>query len=177
MRPKITHSPPVLTLAAKTSRHYQAVTIQQSHGGSSKQALSVANGLKADVVTMNQTSDVELLVKKSLVDKNWQQAFLNNAVPYTSTMVLLVRNNNPKQIKDWDDLAKPYLKGLWDTPAQEIMGKNYLRPVDAATLAKYQSQFPAITTFEPNQVFGSWDEIMSKFFKDGAIFDQLAVKK
>lgn len=54
---------------------------------------------------------------------------------------------------------------MWDTPAQEIMAKNYLRPVDAATLAKYQSQFPAIATFEPNQVFGSWDEIMSKFLK------------
>ena len=90
-----------------TGQQKQTVTIQQSHGGSSKQALSVANGLKADVVTMNQTSDVELLVKKGLVDKNWQQAFPNNAVPYTSTMVLLVRNNNPKQIKDWDDLAKP----------------------------------------------------------------------
>ncbi|MBR7512786.1 substrate-binding domain-containing protein, partial [Mycobacterium tuberculosis] len=70
-----------------TGQQKQAVTIQQSHGGSSKQALSVANGLKADVVTMNQTSDVELLVKKGLVDKNWQQAFPNNAVPYTSTMV------------------------------------------------------------------------------------------
>ena len=79
--------------------------------------------------------------------------------------------------KGTTELAKAYLKGLWDTPAQEIMAKNYLRPVDAATLAKYQSQFPAIATFEPNQVFGSWDEIMRKFFKDGAIFDQLAVKK
>lgn len=279
------------------SQQKQPIEIQQSHGGSSKQALSVANGLKADVVTMNQSSDVELLVKKGLVDKNWQQAFPNNAVPYTSTMVLLVRANNPKHIKDWQDLANTgvgvvianpktsgtarygflgaygyglhhfnndenktqdmvrrilanvavydsgaraattsfvereigdvlitteneaqlskrqfadknlqivypsysiqidnpvavvkavtdkkgttalataYLKGLWDAPAQEIIAKNNLRPVDKAILAKYQNQFPAITTFEPTQVFGNWDTIMSKFFKDGATFDQLA---
>lgn len=83
-----------------------SVSIQQSHGGSSKQALSVANGLQADVVTMNQSSDIDLLEKKGLVEKGWQQALPDHAAPYTSTMVFLVRKNNPKQIRDWNDLAK-----------------------------------------------------------------------
>ena len=93
-------------------KHYQAqhanaqIDIQQSHGGSSKQALSVANGLQADVVTMNQTSDIELLQKKGLVSNDWQKALPDHAVPFTSTTVFLVRKGNPKAIKDWDDLAK-----------------------------------------------------------------------
>lgn len=82
------------------------ININQSHGGSSKQALSVANGLQADVVTFNQESDINLLAEKGLVADDWQQALPNNAVPYTSTMVLLVRDGNPKSIKDWSDLAR-----------------------------------------------------------------------
>ena len=82
------------------------VSINQSHGGSSKQALSVANGLQADVVTFNQESDMNLLVERGLVAADWQQALPNKAVPYTSTMVLLVRSGNPKGIKDWQDLAR-----------------------------------------------------------------------
>lgn len=82
------------------------VNINQSHGGSSKQALAVANGLQADVVTLNQESDMNLLVEKGLVASDWQQALPNNAVPYTSTMVLLVRAGNPKNIQDWSDLAR-----------------------------------------------------------------------
>ena len=82
------------------------VHINQSHGGSSKQALSVANGLQADVVTFNQESDMNLLVEKGLVAADWQKELPNGAVPYTSTMVLLVRSGNPKGIKDWQDLAR-----------------------------------------------------------------------
>ena len=82
------------------------VKVNQSHGGSSKQALSIANGLQADVATLNQESDMNLLVEKGLVATDWKQAFPNNAVPYTSTMVLLVRSGNPKNIKDWSDLAR-----------------------------------------------------------------------
>jgi len=82
------------------------VKVNQSHGGSSKQALSVANGLQADVVTFNQETDMNLLVERGLVSTDWQQALPNGAVPYTSTMVLLVRTGNPKNIKDWSDLAR-----------------------------------------------------------------------
>ncbi|MGI4860600.1 MAG: sulfate ABC transporter substrate-binding protein [Janthinobacterium lividum] len=86
----------------------ETITVRQSHGGSSPQALAVLQGLQADVVTMNQTSDIDLLVQRGgLVNKNWRQAFPDNASPYTTTMVFLVRKGNPKHIKDWDDLAKP----------------------------------------------------------------------
>ncbi|MGP5684468.1 sulfate ABC transporter substrate-binding protein [Psychrobacter immobilis] len=276
------------------------VNINQSHGGSSKQALSVANGLQADVVTLNQESDMNLLVKKGLVTADWQQAFPNNAVPYTSTMVLLVRDGNPKNIKDWSDLARndidvvipnpktsgtaryaflgaygyglhqfketvqspaktddfikrllanvvtydngaraattsftqrrlgdvlitteneahlavkqfakgqvdivypsysivianpvavvtavtdkggktaaanAYLKGLWDTPAQELMAEMYMRPSNPQVLAAHKATLPDIETFEPVAVFGSWEQIMDTFFVDGGRFDQLA---
>ncbi len=80
--------------------------IQQSHAASSKQALSVANGLLADVVTMNQSSDIQLLVDKGLIKADWEQEFPDNAVPFTSLTVILVRKGNPKQIQDWDDLTK-----------------------------------------------------------------------
>ena len=275
----------------------QSVDIQQSHGGSSKQALAVANGLQADVVSMNQGSDVELLVNKGLVAQDWQSQFPNNAVPYTSAIVFLVRKDNPKQIKDWSDLVKPgvqivlanpkttgngryaflgaygyglhsfnkdeaktktfvkdllknvpvyenggraatttflqrqigdvlvtfeneanlavkqfgqgdvqivypsytvsaenpvaivksvtdkkgttdaakaYLDYLWSEPAQQLAADLYLRPSDAAVLAKNEDKLPKITTFSPNAQFGSWSDIMSKYFKDGGIFDQLA---
>lgn len=277
------------------------VKINQSHGGSSKQASSVANGLQADVVTLNQLSDMELLVDKGLVAADWQQAFPNNAVPYTSTMVLLVRKNNPKKIQDWNDLARSdikivipnpktsgtaryaflgaygyglhsfnetpeiapktdtmirkllanvvtydngaraattnfmqrgfgdvlitteneahivaekfakgqveiiypsysitvnnpvavvtqvtekkgnteaasaYLKSLWDKPAQELMAQMYLRPSDRAVLAAHKDTLIDIDTFEPTQVFGSWQQIMDRYFKDGGVFDQLAI--
>ena len=92
--------------------HYKAehpdskILIKQSHGGSSKQALSVANGLQADVATMNQGSDIELLEKKGLVESDWESKFPDNAVPFTSTIVFLVRKDNPENIKDWEDLTK-----------------------------------------------------------------------
>ncbi|MDO4894266.1 sulfate ABC transporter substrate-binding protein [Moraxella sp.] len=82
------------------------LSIKQSHGGSSKQALSIKNGLQADVATMNQGSDIELLADAKLVDANWRSAFANNAIPFTSTIVFLVRQGNPKGIKDWQDLTK-----------------------------------------------------------------------
>lgn len=92
------------------------VSINQSHGGSSKQALSVANGLQADVVTLNQDTDMNLLVEKGLVAANWQQALPNNAIPYTSTMVLLVRTGNPKNIQDWQDLARSDIAVVMPNP-------------------------------------------------------------
>lgn len=275
------------------------LTIEQSHGGSSKQALSVANGLKADVVTMNQSSDVELLEKKGLIQAGWQAKLPDNAVPFTSTTVFLVRKGNPKGIQDWNDLikdgteviiahpkttgngrysflaaygqalkanngdeakaqeyvkaflknvpimdnggraatttfvqrgigdalitfeneanlasrefgkdqfeiiypkysikaenpvavvdkvvegkgtgaaAKEYLDYLWSQPAQELAASLYLRPSNAEVLAANQDKFPAMETFRANDVFGTWDEIMKKFFADGGIFDEVNKK-
>jgi sulfate/thiosulfate transport system substrate-binding protein len=83
------------------------VKIDQAHGGSSAQARAVADGLDADVVTMNTTTDIEFLAERGVVAKDWAKRFPDNAAPTTSTMLFLVRNGNPKGIKDWDDLIKP----------------------------------------------------------------------
>lgn len=283
------------------SKHKGAdIDIQQSHGGSSKQALSVANGLAADVVTMNQTSDIDLLAQKGLIKPDWAKRLPDNAVPYTSVTVFLVRKGNPKQIKDWNDLAKDgvkivlanpktsgngryaflgayayglkanngdeakaqefaasvlkntlvfenggraatttfsqrnigdvlvtfeneanhvskkltqdqfeivypsytilsetpvavvdsvadkkgtqeaakeYLEYLWSKPAQELAAKLYLRPRNAEVFAAHKADFPEIETFSPNEKFGTWDEIMKKFFADGGLVDKLSPKR
>jgi sulfate/thiosulfate transport system substrate-binding protein len=83
------------------------VKIEQSHAGSSAQARAVADGLAADVVTMNTTTDIEFLADKGVVAKDWAKRFPDNAAPTSSTMLFLVRKGNPKGIKDWDDLIKP----------------------------------------------------------------------
>jgi len=83
------------------------VKVDQSHGGSSAQARAVNDGLEADVVTMNTTSDVDFLAANGVVAKDWAKKFPHNAAPTTSTMLFLTRNGNPKGIKDWDDLIKP----------------------------------------------------------------------
>jgi len=92
--------------------HYKQTTgkdvkIDQSHGGSSAQARAVADGLDADVVTMNTTTDVDFLAERGVVAKDWSKRFPDNASPTTSTMLFLTRNGNPKNIKDWEDLVKP----------------------------------------------------------------------
>ena len=86
----------------------ETLSINQSHGGSSKQARSVADGLEADVITMNQANDIDVLVDRGkLLPADWARRLPNNSAPYTSTTVFLVRKGNPKGIKDWDDLVKP----------------------------------------------------------------------
>jgi sulfate transport system substrate-binding protein len=92
--------------------HYKKTTdkdvkIDQAHGGSSAQARAVNDGLEADVVTMNTTTDIEFLANNGIVAKDWAKKFPNNASPTSSTMLFLTRNGNPKGIKDWDDLIKP----------------------------------------------------------------------
>ena len=84
------------------------VTVNQSHGGSSKQARAVMDGLEADVVTMNQSSDVDVLATRAkLIPEDWAKRLPNNSAPTTSVTVILVRKGNPKNIRDWADLAKP----------------------------------------------------------------------
>ena len=84
------------------------VSVQQSHGGSSKQARGVIDGLQADVVTLALAHDVNAIAEKSkLLPTDWQKRLPHNSAPYTSTIVFLVRKGNPKGIKDWDDLVKP----------------------------------------------------------------------
>ncbi|HTH61792.1 MAG TPA: sulfate ABC transporter substrate-binding protein [Paraburkholderia sp.] len=85
----------------------ESLTIKQSHGGSGAQARSVLDGLQADVVTLALAYDIDALANKGIVAKDWQKRLPDNASPYTSTIVFLVRKGNPKQIHDWPDLVKP----------------------------------------------------------------------
>ncbi|WBS00854.1 sulfate ABC transporter substrate-binding protein [Pseudoduganella sp. SL102] len=94
----------------------KSIEVKQSHGGSSKQARSVADGLEASVVTMNQANDIDMLSDRGLVAKDWAKRFPNNAAPMYSTMVYLVRKGNPKGIKDWADLAKPGVQVVIPNP-------------------------------------------------------------
>lgn len=82
------------------------VTIRQSHGGSGKQATSVINGLEADVVTLALAYDVDAIAQSGRIDKDWISRLPDNSAPYTSTIVFLVRKDNPKNIRDWDDLVR-----------------------------------------------------------------------
>ena len=276
------------------------VAVNQSHGGSSKQALSVAAGLDADVVTMNQAPDVDILAERGgYVAADWRQRFPHGASPYTTTTVFLVRKGNPRGIKDWDDLAKvglqvimpnpktsgngrytylaawgftlqksrddaaardfvaklfanvpvldgggrgatttftqrdvgdvlvtfenealaiaaelghdkfeivypslsieaappvavvekvvdkkgtrkvatAYLEFLFSPQGQEIIAKHAFRPRDATVLQKFPGRFPAIKTFTVEEALGGWAEVQAKHFADGAIYDQIIVKR
>ena len=94
------------------AKHWKATTgedikLNQSHGGSSKQARAVIDGLDADVLTMNQALDIDMVADKGLVATDWSKRLPNNAAPTSSTIVIMVRKGNPKGIKDWADLVKP----------------------------------------------------------------------
>ena len=276
------------------------VTVKQSHGGSSKQAMSVVAGLEADVVTMNQPPDIDLLVERgNLVAADWRKRYPHDATPYTTTVVFLVKKGNPKGIKDWQDLVRPdikvlipnpktsgngrytylaawvyaldktgneagakdfvtrlfanvpvfdgggrgattsftqrgvgdalvtfeneailiakelggaqfevvypsmsidasapvaevqsvtrkrgtekvaqaYLNFLFSPEAQEIIARHNFRPRDPAVLQKYAANFPPIRTFTVEDRLGGWDAVRKTHFADGALFDQIAVKR
>ena len=278
----------------------ETITVNQSHGGSSKQALSVASGLEADVVTMNQAPDVDILAERGgYVAADWRKRFPHEATPYTTITVFLVRKGNPKGIKDWDDLARSglqvivpnpktsgngrytylaawgyalkksnteaaardfvtklfanvpvldgggrgatttftqrdvgdalvtfenealaigaelgsdkfeivypslsieaappvavvekvvdkrhsrkvataYLEFLFSKAGQDIIAKHSFRPRDEAVLARNASRFPAVHTFRVEDTLGGWDKVQTVHFADGAIYDQIAVKR
>ncbi|MBW8874808.1 MAG: sulfate ABC transporter substrate-binding protein [Acidobacteria bacterium] len=274
----------------------QDVAVQQSHGGSGKQARSVIDGLEADVVTLALAYDVDAVANSGLTPKNWQTRLPNNSSPYTSTIVFLVRKGNPKKIKDWDDLVKPgvavispnpktsggarwnylaawgwaqkkygseakardfvsrlyknvpildtgargatvtfvergigdvliaweneallavremgekgafqvvapsssilaeppvavvdkvankhktaavakaYLEYLYTPEGQEIAARHFYRPRNDAVAARYAKQFPQVTLFTIDQVFGGWTRAQKTHFDDGGVFDQI----
>ena len=92
------------------------VTVKQSHGGSSKQARAVIDGLEADVVTLALAYDIDAITEKGLIKPGWQKELPHNSSPYTSTIVFLVRKGNPKKIKNWDDLIKPGVSVITPNP-------------------------------------------------------------
>lgn len=101
----------------------ETVTIRQSHGGSSKQARSVLDGLAADVVTFNQVTDIQLLQRSKVVADNWQTRLPHSASPYYSLPVFLVRAGNPKRIRDWSDLVKPGIQVVFPNPKTSGNGR------------------------------------------------------
>jgi sulfate/thiosulfate-binding protein len=274
----------------------QSITIDQSHGGSSKQARAVIDGLQADVVTLALAYDIDAIAEKAkLLPEDWQKRLPHNSAPYTSTLSFLVRQGNPKGIKDWDDLVKSglavitpnpktsgvarwnylaawgyalnafggdevkvrdfmarlfknvpvldsgargatttfvergigdvlvnwenellltiqlrpgkfeiivpslsiraeptvawvdkvverrgsreiaqaYLEYLYSEVGQEIAAKHYYRPTLDSVAAKYAAQFPKLTLFTIDEVFGGWGKAQKTHFADGGVFDQI----
>ncbi|MDX3773062.1 thiosulfate ABC transporter substrate-binding protein CysP [Chromatiaceae bacterium AAb-1] len=95
----------------------ETLTINQSHGGSSRQAQAIIQGLRADVVTFNQTTDIDILYQRGkLIPENWRERLANNSSPYYSTMAFLVRKGNPKQIHSWADLTKEGVSLVFPNP-------------------------------------------------------------
>jgi sulfate/thiosulfate-binding protein len=273
-----------------------AYTINQSHGGSGKQARAVIDGLEADVVTLALAYDIDAIAQAGLLPRNWQTRLPNNSAPCTSTIVFLVRKGNPKGIKDWDDLARPgiavvtpnpktsggarwnylaawgyalkqkggdetkardfvtrlfknvpildtgargatltfvergigdvliaweseailatrelgkgkleivvpsvsilaeppvavvdrvaakhntqaaaqaYLEFLYTPAGQEIAARHFFRPRLESVAAKYAVQFPKLTLFTIDDLFGGWAKAQKTHFADGALFDQI----
>ncbi len=150
---------------AAFARHWKAksgqdVSIRQSHGGSGKQARSIIDGLEADVATLALAWDTDALHSQAgLIPKNWQRRLPHNASPYTSTIVLVVRQGNPKGIKDWDDLARPGIKVITPNPktsggarwnylaAWEFAKRKYGSPVKARDfVARLYENVPVMDT-------------------------------
>src|SRR4051812_23558550 len=136
----------------------ETLTINQSHGGSSKQARSVADGLEASVVTMNQANDIDMLAKRGLVTPDWNKKFPNNAAPFYSTMVYLVRKGNPKGIKDWEDLAKPDVKVVIPNPKTAGNGRYTYLAAWGSVLQKGGNEAQA-------------RELVNKIFKNVPVLD------
>ncbi len=100
------------------------VTVKQSHGGSSTQARAVIDGLEADVVTLASFLDTDAIRKKGLIEPGWESEFPARSLPYTSTVIFVVRKGNPKRLKDWPDLVKPGVEVI--TPNPKTSGNGYL---------------------------------------------------
>lgn len=134
--------------------------IEQSHGGSGKQARAVIDGLEADIVTLALAYDVDAIAEKArLLPADWQKRLPNNSSPYTSTIVFLVRKGNPKGIKDWDDLVKP---GIGIIPANP-------KTSGAARWTYLAAWGYALKKNDGNQAKAK--EFVAKFYKNVPVFD------
>jgi sulfate transport system substrate-binding protein len=136
----------------------ETINVNQSHGGSSKQARSVADGMEAAVVTMNQANDIDILVERGVVNADWAKKFPNGAAPFYSTVVYLVRKGNPKQIKNWDDLAKPGVAVIIPNPQTSGNGRYTFLAAWGSVLKKGGTEAQA-------------RDLVSKIFKNVPILD------
>ncbi|PAR27521.1 sulfate ABC transporter substrate-binding protein [Vibrio metoecus] len=98
------------------SQQKQQIKINQSHGGSGKQAITVINGIESDVVTLALAQDIDAIASSGKIAKDWQSRLPHNSAPYTSTIVFLVRKGNPKNIQDWDDLTRENIEVITPNP-------------------------------------------------------------
>ncbi len=146
-------------VAAWFAKSGQRVTVRQSHGGSGAQARSVLDGLQADVVTLALAADIDALAKRGLLAADWQTRLPDNASPYTSTIVFLVRKGNPKAIGDWPDLLKPDVAVITPNPKTSGGARwNFL-----AALAWAQRQ--------PNATAESAEAFMRALFRQVPLLD------
>lgn len=137
----------------------QDLTINQSHAGSSAQARSVLEGLEADLVTFNQVTDVQILADRGkLIPQDWAKRLPNQSSPYYSMPAFLVRAGNPKNIKDWDDLARPDVKLVFPNPKTSGNARYTYLAAYAHAKNKLGSEAKA-------------DEFIKKFFANVAVFD------
>ena len=137
----------------------QRITINQSHGGSGAQARAVLDGLQADVVTLALAADIDALARKGLLAADWQSRLPNNATPFTSTIVLLVRKGNPKAIRDWGDLIKPGVAVI--TPNPKTSGGARWNVLAARAWARQQ----------PNATDASADAYLRDLFRQVPVLD------
>ncbi len=150
---------------AAFSKYWQAKTgdtvkVNQSHGGSGKQARAVIDGLQADVATLALAYDIDQLSEKAnLIPKNWQTRLPNNSTPYTSTIVFLVRKGNPKHLNTWDDLVKPGI-GIVPANPKTSGGARW------TYLAAYGQALKA-----PGGSDAKAKEYITKFYKNAAVLD------
>lgn len=136
------------------------VTVNQSHGGSSKQARAILEGLAADVVTFNQVTDIDVLHNKGgLVKADWRKAFPRDSSPWYSVQVFLVRKGNPKQIKTWDDLTKPGVELVFPNPKTSGNGRYTYLAAYASSLKTTGGDVKKTEAF------------ISEFFKHVKVFD------
>lgn len=140
-------------------QHKEPISIEMSHGGSSKQARAVIDGLEADVVSMNQTSDVDAIAKAGLIQPDWTKRLPYNSAPFSSTTVFVVRHGNPKAIKDWPDLIKPGIQNIIPNPKTSGNGRYTYLAAWAYALK------------QPNGNDGTARNFVSQLFKQVPVLD------
>lgn len=140
-------------------KQHPGVTVDQSHGGTSKQARAIVEGLEADVVTFNQVTDIDFLVKNGFVAEDWQTKFPNAASPFYSFPSFLVRAGNPKNIKDWDDLARDDVKVIFPNPKTSGNARYTYLAATAYAKEKFEGDETKVTEF------------VTKIFDNVPVFD------
>lgn len=137
----------------------ETVTVNQSHGGSTKQARSVVDGLQADIISMNQSLDIDILHERGkLIPQDWQKRLASNSSPTASTTVFLVRKGNPKKIKEWDDLVKPGVGIILPNPKTSGNGRYSYLAAWGSVIKKGGTEAQA-------------KQFINKFFKNVPILD------